>query len=251
VMTVVTGYTALRRGFDAIAAAGGLSSRTILTTATLALLVAAESLDGLGAHVAAHAGELYERILIRDSHAAIRSYGYEVSPSAGELKERFEFVSAAAVLAALGMLAATGEPQRSIAMLVGAVPTASTESRITAESLALGHALRHGILFRNPQVLACGRMPAFAVIGKSSAEEIESAEVLLIDGDPERLEYAKSLVARTSRIVGEDEWMSRAVGLAGFTAAAFGKLPVARAAQLHNYTRLAMELNSLRLVRAS
>ena len=122
---------------------------------------------------------------------------------------------------------------------------------MTARALALGHAVKRGILFRDPQVLSSHEIPTFAVIGQSSTEEIDSADVLLIDDDPERLDYAKALIARTSRIVSQDEWASRAVGIAGFIAAAAGKLTASQAARLHNSTRLVMELNSLRLVSAS
>jgi cation transport ATPase len=89
------------------------------------------------------------------------------------------------------------------------------------------------------------------VIGRSSTDEINTADVLLIDDDPERRDYANALIARTSNIVSQDEWVSRLVGIAGFIAAAAGKLTASQASRLHNSTRLAMELNSLRLVSAS
>src|SRR5947209_7711007 len=119
------------------------------------------------------------------------------------------------------------------------------------EAPTLGHALKRGILFRDPQVLSSQETPTFAVIGRSSADEIKRADVLLIDDDPERLDYAKALIARTSRIVGQDEWGSRLVGIAGFIAAAAGKMTASQASRLHNSTRLVMELNSLRLVTSS
>ena len=251
IMTVITGYAALRRGFDAVITAGGLSSTTLLEAVTLSLLVAVESLDGIGAFVAAGAGDLYEKKLIRDSRQAIRSSGIDVLTSYAEERDRFEPVSTAALIASLGTFAVTGNAQRSTAMLLGAVPVASSESRVTARALALGHAVKRGILFRHPQALSSHEIPTFAVIGRSSTEEIDSADVLLIDDDPERLDYAKALMARTSRIVSQDEWASRAVGIAGFIAAAAGRLTASQAARLHNSTRLVMELNSLRLVSAS
>jgi hypothetical protein len=251
IMTIITGYAALRRGFDAVITAGGFSSATLLHAVTLGLLVAVESLDGIGAHVVANAGDLYEKKLIRDSYQAIRSSGFEVLPASAQPRDRFEAVSTAALIASLGTYAVTRDAQRSTAMLLGAVPVASTESRVTARALALGHALKRGILFRDPQVLSSHETPTFAVIGRSSTDEINSAEVLLIDDDPERLDYAKALIARTSGIVGQDEWGSRLVGIAGFIAAAAGKMTASQASRLHNSTRLVMELNSLRLVTSS
>lgn len=251
IMTIITGYAALRRGFDTVLTAGGFSSGTLLSATTLGLLAAVESLDGLGAHVVASAGELYEKTLVRNAHDTIRSSGYEVLTSNPDLGDRFEIVSTAALIASLGTYAVTGDHQRSIAMLVGSVPVASSESRITARALALGHALRHGILFRDTQLLSSHETPTFAVLGRSSNEEINTAGVLLIDDDAGRRDYAKALIARTSGIVGQDEWMSRIIGIAGFIAAAAGKLSSANASRLHNYTRLAMELNSLRLVTSS
>jgi cation transport ATPase len=242
-MTIITGYSALRRGVDTVIAAGGFSSTTLLHSITLGLLVAVESLDGIGAHVVANAGDLYEKSLIRNSRNLIRSSGFEVLSSGPPPGDRFEAVSTAALIASLGTYAVTHDAQRSTAMLLGAVPAASTESRVTA--------LKRGILFRDSQVLSSHEIPTFAVIGRSSIDEINTAGVLLIDNDPERLDYAKALIARTSSIVGQDEWVSRLVGIAGFIAAAAGKLTASQASRLHNSTRLAMELNSLRLVSAS
>src|SRR5947209_11807343 len=251
IMTIITGYAALRRGFDAVITAGGFSSATILEAVTLGLLVAVESLDGIGAFVVAGAGDLYEKKVIRDTRQTIRSSGVEVLPASAQPRDRFETVSTAALIASLGTFAVTHDAQRSTAMLLGAVPVAATESRVTARALALGHALKRGILFRDPQVLSSQETPTFAVIGRSSADEIKRADVLLIDDDPERLDYAKALIARTSRIVGQDEWGSRLVGIAGFIAAAAGKMTASQASRLHNSTRLVMELNSLRLVTSS
>jgi cation transport ATPase len=251
IMTIITGYSALRRGVDTVIAAGGFSSTTLLHSITLGLLVAVESLDGIGAHVVANAGDLYEKKFIRNSRNLIRSSGFEVLPSAQLPRDRFEAVSTAALIASLGTYVVTRDAQRSTAMLLGAVPVASTESRVTARALALGHALERGILFRDPQVLSSHEIPTFAVIGRSSTDEINAADVLLIDDDSERRDYANALIARTSRIVGQDEWVSRLVGIVGFAAAAAGKLTASQASRLHNSTRLAMELNSLRLVSAS
>ena len=250
-MTIITSYSALRRGVATVIAAGVFSSTTLLHSITLGLLAAVESLDGIGAHVVANAGDLYEKTLIRKSRNLIRSSGFEVMLSGPQPRDRFEAVSTAALIASLGTYAVTRDAQRSTAMLLGAVPVASAESRVTARALALGHALAHGILFRDPQVLSSHEIPTFAVIGHSSTDEIKTADVLLVDDDPERRDYANALIARTSGIVGQDEWASRLVGIAGFAAAAAGKLTAAQASRLHNYTRLAMELNSLRLVSAS
>jgi len=251
IMTIITGYSALRRGVDTVIASGGFSTTTLLHSITLGLLVAVESLDGIGAHVVANAGDLYEKMLIRNSRNLIRSSGFEVLPSRPQPRDRFEAVSTAALLASLGTYAVTRDAQRSTAMLLGAVPVASTESRVTARALGLRHALERGILFRDPQVLSSHEIPTFAVMGISSTDALNTADVLLIDDDPERLDYAKALIARTSRIVSQDEWVSRLVGIAGFAAAAAGKLTASQASRLHNSTRLAMELNSLRLVSAS
>jgi Cd2+/Zn2+-exporting ATPase len=87
-----------------------------------------------------------------------------------------------------------------------------------------------------------------ALVPRSAPEAIQAADVLLVDPDPLSVAAALRLMRRTSGIVRQDEWMSRIAGIVGFTAAAFGKLHLAGAQRLHNYTRLAMELNSLRLV---
>ena len=86
-----------------------------------------------------------------------------------------------------------------------------------------------------------------AVVSRSSEEAIQAADVIIAEDDPALVDYAVDLIVRTSRVVNESRWASRLVGAMGFTAAAFGKLSAANAARLHNYTRLAAELNSLRL----
>lgn len=86
-----------------------------------------------------------------------------------------------------------------------------------------------------------------AIVPRSAPEAIQAADVLLVDPDPLSVAAALRLMRRTSGIVRQDQWLSRIAGIAGFTAAAFGKLHLAGAQRLHNYTRLAMELNSLRL----
>jgi len=250
ILTIISGYTAVRRAFHEVTGAFGLSGRTILTAAALTSLVIAESIDGLGAHVVAHWGELREAVAVRDYQHAIHSAGYEVLPPSKPHRDRYEAVSTAALLAAAGTYIATGDSDRAMAMLVGAVPVAGTEARTTARALALNHAIAHGIYFKEPQTVTSGGSPTFAFLASSSKEEICEADVILVDDDPDRVAYAEHLIARASRIVGEDMGASRLIGIAGFTAATLGKLSAANAAHLHNYTRLAMELNSLRLVRA-
>jgi len=226
IMTIITGYTALRRGFEAVTAIGGVSGRTLLTATTLALLTAAESIDGLGAHMVANWGELFEARAIRDSRAAIHSITHEVITPRTPPPDPYEFVSNAALVASIGAFMITGDAHRSQAMLVGAVPAAVTESRITARALTLREAHARGIYFRDPANLA---------------------DPVFIDDDPRRRDDANELIRRASLVINQDVWASRLIGIAGFTVAALGKLSAANAAKLHNYTRLAMELNSLRL----
>ncbi|HYC93757.1 MAG TPA: hypothetical protein VEO54_31430 [Thermoanaerobaculia bacterium] len=337
-LTILGGYTALRRG--------GISSRTVLQTITLGLLAATESLDGIGALLFAHAGELLETRAVRDTHAAIRMldswWERDALPQRVHTLRDDPFQTMALVASAAALLV-TQDPQRSMAMLVGSSPVAGPESRITARALSLSHALKNGILFRDPEtVSSLPRRPAvviggvealrgatkkfgpalrsagarrvllltsektpaaraaareagidevranlrperklaalqalrgdgyapvavaggeegeaallaasdigLAVVARSAPETLHAADVLLLESDPRYLAVALALMQRTSSIVREDEWLSRIVGVAGFTAAAAGKLSVASASRLHNYTRLAMEANSLRLV---
>jgi cation transport ATPase len=349
ILTILTGYTALRQGVD-IVTAGGLSGRTLLTAATLGILVMSESLDGIGALVAAHAGELLELRGIQSTRSAVQvldawwTADDALPPRMSEpLSDPFEAFSAAALLASGGALLVTGDPRQSLAMLVGACPVAAPEARTTARALVLRRANEAGIVFRHEDDLsslprrvalvfsgtaalqgatrtygaalraagarrvllltsASGRAAAgaarragigewkgnlqpdaklevlsalraeglvpvvvggdeegdpallrwaevgLAVVPRSAPEAIQAADVLLVDADPLIVAAALRLMRRTSAIVRQDEWLSRIAGVAGFTAAAFGKLHLAGAQRLHNYTRLAMELNSLRLL---
>ena len=255
---------------------------------------------------------------------------------------RNEPLQTAALLASAGALVVTRDPQRSLAMLVGASPVAGPESRITARALALGHALANGILFRDPEMVASlPRHPAIviggigalkgatkkfgpslhaagarrvilltsektsaaraaardaglvevranltpgqkldavhsirgdgyapvtvagnedgetfllaasdvgiALVSHSAPDTLHAADVLLLESDPLYVAVTLALMRRTSWIVREDEWLSRIVGVGGFLAATAGKLGISAASRLHNYTRFAMELNSLRL----
>jgi cation transport ATPase len=336
-LTILGGYTALRRG--------GISSRTLLSAITLSLLTVSESIDGIGALVFAHAGELLETRAVRDTHATIRMldswWEHDALPQAVKTL-RNDPLQTAALLASGAALLVTQDPQRSLAMLVGASPVAGPESRITARALSLRHALANGILFRDPEMVSSlPRRPAIviggigalrgatkkfgpsllsvgaqrvilftsekstaaraaardagldefranlksarkldaleairrdgyapvtvagdednstellaasdvgmAVVSRSAPETLPAADVLLLENDPLYVAVAIALMRRTSWIVREDEWLSRLVGVGGFLAATAGKLNIAGAARLHNYTRLAMELNSLRL----
>jgi cation transport ATPase len=350
IMTILTGYTALRRGLDVVTAGGGLSGRTLLTAATLGILVASESLDGIGALVAAHAGELLELRAIQSTRTAVEVLDAwwrsdsELPPRTMQpAADPFEAFSTAALIASGGALLVTGDPRQSLAMLVGACPVAAPEARITARALSLRNANEAGIVFRHEEtvsslpsrvalvisgtaalqgatrgygaalraagarrvllltsapgttaagagrragirewrgnlqpdakldVLSALRAEGFvpvvvageeegdpallrwaevgmAIVPRSAPEAIQAADVLLVDPNPLSVAAALHLMRRTSAIVRQDEWLSRLAGVAGFTAAAFGKLNLAGAQRLHNYTRLAMELNSLRLV---
>jgi cation transport ATPase len=307
VLTVVSGYTALRRGLDVAGAATGISARTLLTAVTLGVLVGAESIDGIGALFAAHAGELLERKNVRASRQALHVLDTwwephetgPIAPPPAAPGEAFAAFQVGALLASGGALIATGDPQQSLAMLVGACPVAGPESRITARALSLGRAMGEGILFRHPEAVSSlprrfiividGASPAdyepalraagargviflgdalgpegkaglirhlraltprivvMAVLRHSAREVLRTADVLLLKDEPQTAAAALTLMQRTSRIVRQDEWLSRATGVAGFTAATLGKLTVAGSSRLHNYVRLAMELNSLRL----
>jgi cation transport ATPase len=308
ILTILHGYTILRRGFDSVTAVpGGLSSRTILSAITLGVLVTAESFDGIAAMAAAHAGELLEAKMIRDSRASIRVLDswFETNAEAktrGVLPDPYDKISTAALIAAAAAYAATGDGQRALAMLVGACPVASPEARTTARALSLRNALDAGILFRDPETISSlprrfevitdgkgkwsNRVPlqkkldalrtlresgvapvvlagertnpalmhaaeiGMATVPRSSPESLHAADVVLLEDDRRKVDLAVRLMQRTSSIVRQDQVLSRLVGLGGFTAATLGKLSAAGASRLHNYTRLAMELNSLRLISA-
>jgi cation transport ATPase len=351
VLTILGGYTLLRRRVDAFGVTGGFSGRTVLSTITLGVLVAAESLDGIGALAIAHAGELLEAKMVRRTRDAVKVLDTWWAPSERLQPLRdtaprvhpYEAIATAALIASGGMLAVTGDYQRAMAMLVGACPVAGPEATITARALALWHAVRSGIIFRTPEtVTAMPRRPVIVLNGAStlrgtkkygldlarasrsrrvvllsgesqqatralareagiseyagkltaerklvlleeyraqrfapvviggedqddaavlaaadvgisaiarrSRESLDAANVLLAEDDPRAAVAALALMHRATGIVRQDQWISRLIGAAGFTAAAFGRLTVSGAAQLHNYTRMAMELNSLRLL---
>ena len=199
VMTIISGYTLLNRGLNAMTETVGISGRTLLTFATLGLNVAAESFDGLGAIVFAHAGELAEATAIRRMRGEIRVLG-----PAWDVPHPATSMHTAALLAAGGAYLLTGDPQRSLAMLLGGLPLATRESTITARAIAMHRAIRE-------------------------------------DDDQE-------LLRRMLLVIRDNQRAARFIGAAGFTAAAFGKMSHGTAARLHNYTRLALELNSLRLL---
>src|SRR6185436_463332 len=191
VMTILSSYTVLKRGVNAITETAGLPGRTLLTAATLGLNVAAESIDGLGALVFAQAGELFETTAARKVRGPIRVL--EPHPIAS--------MNTAALLASGGAFLFTGDPQRSLAMLLGGVPLASRESTVMARALAMHRAL-----------------------GEDDAQEIER---------------------RLAGVLTGNQWAARLIGAAGFTIATFGKMSLATASKVHNYTRIALELNSL------
>jgi cation transport ATPase len=246
VMTIITGYTALRRGFDTATGIVGVNGRTMLTVATLALHIAAESIDGLGAVAAAHAFELLETKSVAGVRTMIRTLELPPAPPPRVPPPKvFTTAHDAALLAAGGMYLATGDYGRSLAMLLGAQPLTAREALVAANAISLHMGLRRGIYFRESPSLLDPDDVAIAVLSQSSPEDIAAASVLV--EEPEAVDEAVRIIRRTSRVRNEDRFVSTIFGIAGFTAAAMGKLPSATASRLHNYTRLAMELNSLRL----
>ncbi len=246
IMTIITGYTALRRGFDTASGIVGVNGRTMLTVATLALHVAAESIDGLAAVAAAHAFELLEAKSVRDVRTMIRTL--ELSPDPPQRvppPKLFTLAHDAALLASGGMYLATGDYDRALAMLIGAQPLTAHEALVAANAISLHKGLQRGIYFREEPWLLDPDDLAIAVLSQSSPEDIAAASVLV--EEPEAVDEAVRIIRRTSRVRNEERVVSTIAGIAGFTAAAMGKLSPANASQLHNYTRLAMELNSLRL----
>jgi cation transport ATPase len=247
VMTIITGYTALRRGFDTATGIVGVNGRTMLTVATLALHIAAESIDGLGAVAAAHAFELLETKSVAGVRTMIRTLELPPTPPQRVPPPKvFTTAHDAALLAAGGMYLATGgDYGRSLAMLIGAQPLTAREALVAANAISLHMGLRRGIYFRESPSLLDPDEVAIAVLSRSLPEDIAAASVLV--EEPEAVDEAVRIIRRTSALMNQDRIVSNIAGLAGFAAAAVGRLPSATASRLHNYTRLAMELNSLRL----
>ncbi|MEA2329000.1 MAG: manganese-transporting P-type ATPase [Thermoanaerobaculia bacterium] len=346
VVTIFNGYSTLRDAFDRVTSIAGVSGQTVLTSAHLALLIAAESLSGVSALFVAHAGEWLEKRAIRDSrnHLLVLDDGLPLPPPRPPRPESavFTTMSNAALLASGGTFVATGDARRALAMLVGASHSAASESRTTARALALRHAIAEGILFRDPDtvtelpapaalvfdgiaplrnaVLADGelllragamrtillsrvheelarevalragidewhggftvddKLEAIAMLrrqglapvvvagdaeadplvleasdlgialaGSTSPEAVRAADVVLTRDGLHHVARALALISRAGGVIRQNDWMSGLTGAAGFTAAAFGRLNAANAAEIHHYARLAMELNSLRL----
>jgi cation transport ATPase len=246
VLTIISGYNVLRSGFNALSGKAGVDGRTIYTLTALSLHVAADSIDGIGALFAANTFEWLEAKSLRDMGATM-----DVTPRARRQDSLISF-NTAALLGSGGVFLLTGDAEHSLAMLLGGVPLASKEALVAANALSLHNAVKRGIRFRDVSTLTALRDPdatiQIAIASRDSEETIAAADVVVEKRDD--VDEAVRLIRRTSNVVNQSEWVSRAIGAAGFTAAAFGQLSPFYASKLHNYTRLAMEVNSLRLAGA-
>lgn len=241
VMTIISGYTVLRKSFNALSRTAGVDGRTIHTVTSLALHIAADSIDGIGALFAANAFEWLEAKSLRDMAVTM-----DVAPRDRQ-QDSLISLNTAALLASGGMFVLTGNPEHSLAMLLGGVPLASKEALVAANALSLHNAVKRGIRFRDVNTLTALRDPNATIVVSDDPADL-NADVIVENGDD--ADEAMRLIRRTSNVVNQSQWVSRVIGTAGFTAAAFGRLSPVAASKLHNYTRLAMELNSLRLASA-
>lgn len=241
VMTIISGYTILRGSFNALSGTAGVDGRTVHTATALALHIAADSLDGIGALFTANAFEWLEAKSLRDMAATM-----DAAPRREKPDSLISF-NTAALVASGGVFVLTGDAEQSLAMLLGGVPLASKEALVAANALSLHNAVKRGIRFRDENTLTALRDPNAKIIVSDDPTDL-NADVIVENIDD--VDEALRLIRRTSNVVNQSQWVSRVIGAAGFTAAAFGRLSPVAASKLHNYTRLAMELNSLRLARA-
>jgi cation transport ATPase len=153
---IVTGYRSFRRALTIALDGAAIPAVAVMQSVGIGLLIATESIEGVGALAAMHGGELLEaRALAASRHTLLQIRPEERSNPVPDADERpsYNFNSPAELAAAIVYLATRhiGPP---LAMLIAASPDAAPEAFKLATGITSDRAMHRGVLFRDPMAFA-------------------------------------------------------------------------------------------------
>lgn len=224
VSAVISGYDLLRKGFDRLFTSTPITGGDVLEGVSLGLLVAAESFEGVAALAARELGELLFAKGVRETH---RVAGGIVLPR----DRAINVLEKPALVASTGALLVTHDPSTSLAMLVGAMPEGSSETKALSMALAIRAAARDSIYFRELDAL------------------LHEGE-FDIAADPSQAERVDELRREVRSVMRQNDMLAILAGIGGLTAAMFGALSPVTAATYHNRVRLLLQASAARLALA-
>jgi Cation transport ATPase len=150
---IVSGYRSLQRALEDPTTGRAAPGAALLHAIGLGLLVATESIEGVGTMAILHASELVEtRALVTSRRRLLAIEGGIIPRTSMPRREVPEYdVHSVSNLAAAAVYLATHNVSRAAAMIIAASPDAVPDAHTMATGFAAYRSNKAGALFRNPK----------------------------------------------------------------------------------------------------